>query len=206
MRKGVTAIVLAGGHSSRFGRDKLAEPVDGRPLLDHAIEAVHPLVTEILVIAAPGADPPLPAGATLINDTVAFEGPLAGLLAGLRAAAEPFVLVAGGDMPSLAGPVLEAMLAQLDMTGADAVALEHDGRARPLPLALRREPARAAAQALIDRGERRLRALLEALATRTLDEANWRTLDPDARTVRDIDRPSDLDALGETRTDRLPGA
>ena len=38
----VAAIVLAGGRSSRFGRDKLAEPVDGRPLLDHAIDAVRP--------------------------------------------------------------------------------------------------------------------------------------------------------------------
>ncbi|MGH2474787.1 MAG: NTP transferase domain-containing protein, partial [Candidatus Limnocylindrales bacterium] len=30
----IGAIVLAGGRSSRFGRDKLAEPMDGRPLLD----------------------------------------------------------------------------------------------------------------------------------------------------------------------------
>ena len=36
----VSAIVLAGGASTRFGRDKLAEPVDGRPLLHHAAEAV----------------------------------------------------------------------------------------------------------------------------------------------------------------------
>lgn len=202
MTTDVTAIVLAGGRSSRFGRDKLAEPLGGRPLVDHAIEAVRPLVTEILVVVAPGADRPLPAGATLIHDTVAFEGPLAGLLAGLRAAAEPVVLVVGGDMPSLAGPVLEAMLTHLDAPGVDAVDLEHDGSSRPLPLALRREPALAAARALIDRGERRLRSLPEALATHTLSEPAWRALDPDARTVRDIDRPGDLDDPGETRTDR----
>ena len=39
----VTGLVLAGGRSSRFGRDKLAEPIDGRPLLWHAIDAVRPL-------------------------------------------------------------------------------------------------------------------------------------------------------------------
>lgn len=206
MTTGVSAIVLAGGRSSRFGRDKLAEPVDGRPLLDHAIEAVGPLGSEILVVAAPGAAPRLPPGATLIHDLVPFEGPLAGLLAGLRAASEPVVLVVGGDMPSLAGPVLEAMLKELETPAIDAVVLEHDGRPRPLPLVVRREPALAATQGLIERGERRLRALPEVLATHTLAEAKWRTLDPDARTVRDIDRPSDLDKIGETPTNRPPSA
>ena len=54
---GISVIVLAGGRSRRFGRDKLAEPVDGRPLLHHAIDAVRPIATEIIVVAAPGASP-----------------------------------------------------------------------------------------------------------------------------------------------------
>jgi molybdopterin-guanine dinucleotide biosynthesis protein A len=188
----VTAIVLAGGRSSRFGRDKLAEPIDGRPLLDHAIEAVRPHATEILVVGAPGATPNLPTSATLVHDPVAFEGPLAGLRAGLHAATEPVVLVVGGDMPSLVGAVIESMLAALEMPGIDAVVLEHDGRARPLPLVLRREPGLEAADRLYGDGERRLRALPEALATRSIPESTWRAADPDARTLRDIDTPADL--------------
>ena len=38
----VTGLVLAGGRSSRFGRDKLAERIDGRTLLDSAIDGVTP--------------------------------------------------------------------------------------------------------------------------------------------------------------------
>jgi molybdopterin-guanine dinucleotide biosynthesis protein A len=189
----VTAIVLAGGRSSRFGRDKLAEPIDGRPLLDHAIEAVRPHSTEILVVAAPGATPILPDGARLIHDPVAFEGPLGGLLAGLRAAVEPVVLVIGGDMPSLVGAVLDSMLVELDAPPVDAVVLEHDGRPRPLPMVVRRERALAAADRLVGAGERRLRAIGEALETRIVPEATWRPLDPDGLTVRDIDIPADLD-------------
>ena len=63
----VTAIVLAGGRSSRFGRDKLAEIVDGRSLLAHAIEGVTPFATRVLVVAAPGATVPLPANVTLVE-------------------------------------------------------------------------------------------------------------------------------------------
>ena len=191
-RPDVTAIVLAGGRSSRFGRDKLVEPIDGRPLLDHAIEAVRPVAGHILVVVPPGAAPALPTGTTLVRDPTPFEGPLAGLLAGLRAADDPVVLAVGGDTPDLVVAVVESMLEALDSTGADAVVLEHDGRARPLPVVLRREPAVAAATALYERGERRLRALTETLATSVIPETTWRALDPDALTLRDIDTPADL--------------
>lgn len=207
----VTAVILAGGRSSRFGRDKLAEPLDGRPLLEHAIEAVRPHATEILVVTAPGATPAVPEDVTVVHDPVAFEGPLAGLLAGLRVAAGPVVLVVGGDMPALVGAVIESMLAELDAPNIadapktadapetpdapariDAVVLEHDGRARPLPMVVRLEPALTVAGRLVGEGERRLRALADALATRVVPEPNWRSMDPDGLTLRDIDTPADL--------------
>jgi molybdopterin-guanine dinucleotide biosynthesis protein A len=188
----VTGIVLAGGRSSRFGRDKLAERIDGRTLLDSAIDGVTPASTEILVVAAPDAAPDLPAGARLVHDPVAFEGPLAGVAAGLRAAHESIVLVIGGDMPTLVGAVVESMLVSLEAPGVDAVVLEHGGRARPMPLALRREPALKAADLLLTSGERRLRALTEALGAAVIPETIWRALDPYGMTVRDIDTPADL--------------
>lgn len=188
----VTAVILAGGRSSRFGRDKLAESVDGRALLLHAIAGAEPFVTQILVVAAPGSSPTLPPSVTLVHDPVAFEGPLAGLLAGLGAATAAVVLVIGGDMPTVVPAVIESMLRELEESGADAVVLEVEDRPRPLPLILRRTPALAAADRLFRGGERRLRALPEALALRTIPETTWRTLDPDGRTIRDIDTPADL--------------
>ena len=188
----VSAIVLAGGRSSRFGRDKLTEPIDGRTLLGHAIDAVRPFATEIIVVVAPDptAIPALPADVTVVHDTLAFEGPLAGFLAGLGAAREPIALVVGGDMPSLVRAVLEAMLAELDVHGA--VILEQDGRPRPLPMAVRREPALATADRLIGAGERRLRALASGLTAHVIPESTWRVMDPGGLTLRDVDIPADL--------------
>jgi molybdopterin-guanine dinucleotide biosynthesis protein A len=191
-RRRVTGIVLAGGRSSRFGSDKLAERIDGRTLLDSAIDGVTPASTEILVVAAPDGAPALPADATLVHDPVAFDGPLAGVAAGLRAAHESIVFVVGGDMPTLVGAVVESMLAALDDPGVEAAVLEHEGQPRPLPMAVRREPALAAADVLLADGERRLRALVEALATTVIPETTWRALDPYGMTVRDIDTPADL--------------
>ena len=192
MTRRLGAVILAGGRSSRFGRDKLAEPIDGRPLLDHAIEAVRPLVSEIIVVAAPDATLVMPDGVRLVHDPVAFEGPLAGLLAGLDASNEPVVLVIGGDMPSILGPVVDSMVEALASPSVDVVVLEHDGRPRPLPMILRRDAGLAAAARLYATGERRLRAITEVLATHAIPEPTWRLLDPDGRTVRDIDTPADL--------------
>ncbi|MDO8483505.1 MAG: molybdenum cofactor guanylyltransferase [Candidatus Limnocylindrales bacterium] len=191
-RRRVSAIVLAGGRSSRFGRDKLAEPIGGRALLQHAIDSVRPFASEVLVVVAPDASPEVASDVLVVHDPSPFEGPLAGLLAGLGRAREPTVLVIGGDMPSVMPAVVECVLASLESTGRDAAVLDHAGQARPLPMAIRRDPARAAAARLIEAGERRLRALTDALATTVIAEATWRALDPDGRTMRDIDTPDDL--------------
>jgi molybdopterin-guanine dinucleotide biosynthesis protein A len=195
MRDGrpLSAVVLAGGRSSRFGRDKLAEPIEGRSLLDRAVDAVRPLATEVLVVAAPGSALAIREGARIVNDLEPFEGPLAGTLAGLTVATGESVLVVGGDMPSLVAAVLESMARELDDPAIDACVLVHDRRVRPLPIVVRRTPAIAAARTLLDGGERRLRALLDALETRSIPEEAWRRHDPDADTLRDIDTPADLE-------------
>lgn len=191
----VSAIVLAGGRSSRFGRDKLVEPVDGEPLLSRTIAALHAVAGDIVVVVGPDATIQLPAGVRLARDPVAYGGPLVGVMAGLAEARHHVVVVVGGDMPWLCAEVLTALV---DALGAahEAAALEFGGRRQQLPLALRRGAALNAAQRLVDSGERRLGALLDALDVATITEKMWRLLDPGAATLRDIDTPDDLPAPG----------
>ncbi len=189
----VSAVILAGGRSERFGRDKLAEPIDGRPVLVHAIEAVRVHATEIVVVAPPGVTPALPLGVRLVHDTVAYRGPLAGLSTGLLACREPVALVIGGDMPWLADAVVALLIARIVDADTDAVVLEHDGRPRPLPSIVRRDRALEMADRFLDRGERSLRALVEGLGAVVIGEVEWRMADPDGRTMHDIDTVADLD-------------
>jgi molybdopterin-guanine dinucleotide biosynthesis protein A len=188
----VTAIVLAGGRSSRFGRDKLVEPFAGQTLLERAVAGVAPLARETIVVVAPDESRRVPDGAIQVSDPTSFEGPLVGLLTGLRRAVEPVVIVAGGDMPTMLPSVLAMLVDRLDDPAIEAAVLDQEGGARPLPSALRTAPATAAAERLVAAGERRLRAVYDALVTAVIDEATWRELDPEGRTLRDIDTPADL--------------
>jgi molybdopterin-guanine dinucleotide biosynthesis protein A len=194
-RADVTGIVLAGGRSSRFGRDKLAEPYGGAPLLHHPVRRLADACADVVIVIAPRAvEPPLPNGVAVrfARDATEFAGPLAGMLAGLSSARTPWALAAAGDMPGLQVPVLAELLATAARSGADAVALSDGGVVRPLPVALRAAPARDAASALLRAGHRRLRDLVSALPTAVIDESAWRSLDPDRRTLIDVDVPGDL--------------
>jgi molybdopterin-guanine dinucleotide biosynthesis protein A len=102
-------------------------------------------------------------------------------------------LLAGGDMPQLQTPVLLEMLKVAGEAPVEAVALSDGERFRPLPTVLRAASARDAAHALLDSGRRRLRDLLDALRVAIIDEDTWHALDPDRRTLFDVDEPADLD-------------
>lgn len=186
------AIVLAGGRSARFGRDKLAEPIGGRPLLDHAIEAVQAVATDVVVVLAPGSTRAVPHGVVIAHDDVADEGPLAGVIAGLRALPEVIevAVIVGGDMPTLRPAVLALLVRTVgEDPGIAAAVLDAGG---PMPMAVRRAVAATTAETLFADGERRLHGLPERLGSAVILASAWRALDPDAASIRDIDRPSDL--------------
>ena len=194
---GLTGIVLAGGRSKRFGSDKLSARIDGRTLLELAVAAVTTVATEILIVLTEGDDRALPAAEVPLRrivDPERFGGPLIGLRAGLEAAREPLVLVVGGDMPALRPEVLAALIRTLlaadDSIGATVLASR--GSLVPLPAALRTGMASDHVGRLVEDGERRLLSLFDRLPTRVIEEGDWRPLDPDGDTVRDVDRPSDL--------------
>jgi molybdopterin-guanine dinucleotide biosynthesis protein A len=204
-RRRATGIVLAGGRARRFGRDKLSEPIDGRPLLLSAVEAMATVCSEVVVVLAPDAVPPaIPAAVAPVlrfaHDPERHGGPLVGILAGLDAANEPLALVAGGDMPWLRSAVLRLLVDEAERRVARAVVLRLDDRDQQLPIALRVEDARVVARRVIGDGSRRIDALLDELRPHVIGETAWRELDRDGWTLRDVDRPDDLEERGGQNT------
>lgn len=208
-RRAVAGIVLAGGRSRRFGRNKLAASMpDGLTVLAHAVEAVASVVDLVAVVIPPEGPIPdsLPPNGLVVRDPQAFDGPVAGILAGLEAldgTADSIVVIAGGDMPWMLPDVLrllvdaleadpDATCARLGPATLDAAATG-DEPAAVLPCALRLGAARAAARSAFAEDDRRLHHLLGRLATVVVDGQRWRTIDPDGWTPRDVDRPTDLD-------------
>ena len=192
----VTGIVLAGGRASRFGADKLMVELDGRPLLHHAIEAVAAVAREIIVVAAPGVEPPIPEGlGTASASSTTRSRSVARSSASLprcSAVDTPLVLVVGGDMPRM----VPAVLHRLAVTaGPDAPG----SRASRSPVEFSRcrwqldvHAARTAAAAVLERGGRSLRELLRELEASSIPAPAWLGLDPAGATIVDIDRPADF--------------
>jgi molybdenum cofactor guanylyltransferase len=191
----VGAVVLAGGRSSRFGSDKLAADFDGRPLLRHAIDGVRAIAGVVVVVVAPGAAPPLPDGVRVAHDARPFDGPLAGLAAGLAAIGPDVerVVVVGGDMPRLVPAVLRRLVAALVGDPAAVLAVLAVGDDRPpLPMAIDARRGTVAVTDLLERGERRLRALTEDQGPVVVPEVAWRADDPAGSSLLDIDEVADL--------------
>jgi molybdopterin-guanine dinucleotide biosynthesis protein A/uridine kinase len=137
----LAAVVLAGGESRRFGRDKLAEPVGDVSLLDRALEGLAD-GTDIIVV---GPARPLRRPARFVREDPPGGGPAAGMVTGLRAALATdaaLVVVLPGDAPR-AGHAARDLLRELEeRPGVAAImATDASGFGQPLQLALRRESA-----------------------------------------------------------------
>lgn len=174
-----TGLLLAAGASRRFGpEDKLLAMLRGRPLVDHAAQAMRdcPLDRRIAVITNPELLPWLD-GFQVIRIDPGDQS--ASLRAGLRAAGSPDrLLVALGDMPDVTGAHLAAVLG----AATDALpACSHDGTAPMPPACFPRASLRALASL---RGDRGAGALLRDLPPAQHVAA--------AGLLRDIDRPGDL--------------
>lgn len=129
------AIILAGGLSRRMGRDKATLALGGRPMIGYVAERVRPQVTS-LAINAPGEFAG-GLGLPLVPDTITgHQGPLAGVLAGLRYAAtleqrESHLLTVPADTPFLPRDLVSRMTAALPT--ADAIILAASaGRLHPV--------------------------------------------------------------------------
>lgn len=126
--QGITGLVLAGGQGSRLGgRDKGLVEYRGRPMLDYVLAALRPQVGEILISANRNLEWYRKTGHRVVTDPDGdFAGPLAGILAGLRAAHTSCVAVVPCDGPLVPPDLVARLRAALRERGA-AVAAAHDG-------------------------------------------------------------------------------
>lgn len=118
----ITGLVLAGGRGQRMGGvDKGLQMLRGQPLAAHVLARLAPQTSALLISSNRNAETYAALGAPwharVLADTLPdFPGPLAGLLAGLRAARGDWLLSAPCDSPwlpvDLAAQLSAATLAQ----------------------------------------------------------------------------------------------
>jgi molybdopterin-guanine dinucleotide biosynthesis protein A len=133
-RETITGLVLAGGRGLRMGGvDKGLQPWRGVPLVDHALARLAPQVREVMISANRNADAYAARAARVLADAGDdYPGPLAGILAGLRAAATPWLAVVPCDSPQLPQDLVERLAAAIAPTGARGAVVLRGGRPEPV--------------------------------------------------------------------------
>lgn len=120
------AVILAGGRSSRMGGgDKCLLPIAGKSLIAHILERLAPQTRDILINTNSDPAPFLKFSLPVLPDAVpGFQGPLAGLLTGMRWSRRrhpraAYLLSAASDVPFLPADLVECLSDALSHQHAD---------------------------------------------------------------------------------------
>ncbi len=113
LSQAVSGLVLAGGQGQRMGgQDKGWVEFRQRPMVEYAVQLLRPRVNTLLI----SCNRNIPRYSELADQTIAdelegFQGPLAGIQAGLRVCESDYLLVLPCDTPLLSEQVVERLLA-----------------------------------------------------------------------------------------------
>ena len=188
MNVGVTLAVLAGGKSTRMGRNKALLPVNGRPLIAHIIERLRALADEVLVIArVPEVYAFL--GVPVVQDRYDEVGPLAGLHAAFTAAHGDLAIVVACDMPLVRRDTFAYLLSLAE--GVDVVMPRIHGREEPLHAVYRPATCLPAVEKAIQQGHKRLISFLPDVRVRYVEEEMLRRVDPELRSFVNVNTPEE---------------
>jgi molybdopterin-guanine dinucleotide biosynthesis protein A len=172
-RRALSGVVLVGGASSRFGSPKALARIDDETFVDRARRILGEACDEVLVVGKAGELP-----FDVIDDLSEVRAPIAGVVAGLRAAANDVVVFLPVDCPRMTSDVVRAL--------GDACRDAAVPQTGPLPGAW----AKSALPVL----EWRLANGPLALY-RAYEELNVAELEIDPRVLADVDTPGDLASL-----------
>jgi molybdenum cofactor guanylyltransferase len=173
--RGLTGVLLVGGDSTRFGSPKALAELDGRTLVEIAW-ATLAFCDERLAVGKAADRLELPF--TVVDDGTDVRAPIAGVVAGLRAAANDVCVVLPVDLPRIRREDLVSL--------ADACLDAAVPQTGPLPGAYRRSTLPVL--------ERRLAAGELALHA-ALDELDVRVVRLPTESLANVNSPDDLDRI-----------
>jgi molybdopterin-guanine dinucleotide biosynthesis protein A len=124
----ITGVILAGGLARRMdNQDKGLVKYQGQPLITYAINAMRPLVDQLLINANRNIESYQQFGLPVVSDlTDNFDGPLAGILSAMQAIDSELLMVMPCDCPLITAEHLQKILLTRAEHAAD-IAVAFDG-------------------------------------------------------------------------------
>jgi molybdopterin-guanine dinucleotide biosynthesis protein A len=192
-----SAIILAGGPSSRFGEDKGAIELEHKPLIRHVFDAVKGLADEVIVVTdtqerADNYAKLLPATVKFVIDSRDSNGPLIGALTGFEVAQEKYSLLLPYDVPFVSKEVV-SLLFDLCIGKTAAIPRNPDNQIEPLCAVYQTKIALETAKKVADEGAVDMQTMVEQLrGVRYISTMVIEQIDPQLRTFFNINAPLDL--------------
>lgn len=198
----VTAVILAGGTSSRMGRNKALLPCRGGRFIDAIHRRLAELFDEVVVITNTPGDYPLLACRTA-PDIYRGKGALAGIHAGLVHSETPRIFVVACDMPYLNPTLIRVLVDEMDSRHDVLVPIGGKGFLEPLH-ALYRKSCLTEMEAALKADRKSILDLYDRVRTRIFTGDEVRRIDPDFTSFRNINTPEEYAAFRqEDRNDEL---
>ncbi len=189
------AYLLAGGGSTRFGRDKALVEIDGIPMLLRIRVLLGGVSQAVTVIAPPLRYAAL--GVTAVSDRWEGQGPLAGIITALLSTRESgavaeWNLIVGCDMPFLTREWLSYLAQRAFVSRAEVVTPRSPLGLEPL-CACWRTSAAAKLKNVFDGGVRKITEAMKSLEMEVVDEADWKRFDSAGRLFWNMNTLADFD-------------
>lgn len=141
----VSAFILAGGKSSRMGADKAFVTLNGRTLLQRALDITRSVTPIVRIVGVPQKFTPF---APVVEDIFPGCGPLAGIHAALRASDEELNFILAVDLPFVPPALLHFLIARAQNSSCTLTVPRIGERWQPLCAVYRRSFADLAEPAL----------------------------------------------------------
>jgi len=183
-----TALILAGGRGLRMGSEKPLVELGGLPLVDHVKETLRPHFAELIIVTN---RPELYASedVLVVRDKVPYQGPLAGIYAGLLASSNERNLVIASDMPFVNLDVIAMLYGKIN--GSSVAVFETASGMEPL-LGFYSRRCIGPIGARLEAGERKPVSFYRDVDVALIPESAARSLDPELTFLFNVNTREDL--------------
>jgi len=190
---GLTVAIMAGGQSSRMGRDKSFVLFEGQPLIERVRDRVADLGDELILITNK-PDEYAHLGLPMFADVIADCGPLGGIYTAVHHAHHPHTLIVACDLPWLHRGLLRYMVGLRET--ADIVVPRWEKFPEPLH-AIYSKACLPPIHEKLQAQQLKITAFFGRVTVRFVDRGEIERWDADGRSFTNVNTPQDLENMSD---------
>ncbi len=191
----VTGIILAGGKSSRMGRNKALLDFGGRSIIEHTADLFKSIFPEIILVTNT-PDEYVNLGIKIVTDIFPGKGSLGGIYTGLFHSSHDYSFIASCDMPFLRRELIEFLISLKD--GYDVIVPRLKDGHEPLHAVYSKKCLKQI-EMTMNKGDLRIIGFYPEVRIREVSEEELAPFNPEPSSFMNINTPKEYEeAVGRT--------